>query len=51
MTISNRNYHLLSDCNKKNAFNIEKYIKNRYHVKVKPDDRVDVAYDAGTIAS
>ena len=42
-----RNYHLLSDSNKKNAFNIERYIKNRYHAKVKPDDMVDEAYDAG----
>ena len=44
-----RNYHLLSDANKKNAFNIEKYIKNRFHGSFKPNDRVDQAYDAGTM--
>ena len=44
-----KNYHLLSDSNPKNAFDIEKYIKNRFHARVKPNDTVDEAYDAGTI--
>ena len=45
------NYHLLSESSKKNAFDIENYIKNRFHAKIRSDEKIDVVYDAGTIAS
>ena len=46
-----KNYHLLAECSKKNAFNFEKYIKNRYRAKVKPEDKVDEVFDAGVIVA
>ncbi len=45
------NYHLLSDDNGRKPFDIEKYIKNRFHAKVRPGDHVDIVYDAGTMSS
>lgn len=46
-----RNYHLLAEYSKKNVFNIDKYIKNRFHAEIKPDEIIDEVYDAGTLVS
>ena len=37
-----KQYHLLSDYDEKNAFDIEKYVKNLYHAKIRNNDTVDV---------
>lgn len=44
-----KQYKNLSDSNKKNAFDIGKYLKNRQRAKVKPDDEVDDSFDAGIV--
>lgn len=44
-----KNYRLTSLYDKKNEFDIGKYIKNRYHADIKDGDQVDEVYDAGTI--
>lgn len=46
-----KQYPLLSDYNKKNAFDIEKYMKNLNKAKVKLDDVVDIAEDLGEISA
>ena len=45
-----KQYKKLSDYDKKNEFDIEKYVKNLCHAVVKPEDRMDAAfeYDAET---
>ena len=40
-----KQYRKLSDSGKKNEFDIEKYVKNLCHAVVKPDDKVDEAYE------
>ncbi len=42
-------YKKLSDSNERNAFDVRKYIKNRCHAVLKPEDRVDEACDVGTV--
>ncbi len=44
-----KQYRLLSDYDEKNAFNIEKYVKNRSRLVVKPDMKVDEVFDVGAI--
>lgn len=44
-----KQYRLLSDYDEKNAFNIEKYVKNRSRLVVKPDMNVDEVFDVGAI--
>ena len=44
-----KQYHLLSDFDAKNAFDIEKYVKNLSRLKVKPEMKVDEVFDAGVI--
>lgn len=44
-----KQYKNLSDSNKKNAFDIGKYLKNRLRAKVKPEDKVDDSFDAGIV--
>lgn len=46
-----KQYPLLSDYDKKNAFDIEKYMKNLNKAKVKLDDVVDIAEDLGEISA
>ena len=45
-----KRYRELSDYDKKNEFDIEKYVKNLCHAVVKPEDKMDAAfeYDAET---
>ena len=44
-----KQYHLLSDYDEKNAFDIEKYVKNLYHAKIRNNDTVDeLAYRNAT---
>jgi len=38
---------LLSDYDKKNAFDIGKYVKKKTRLKLKPDMEVDEVFDAG----
>lgn len=45
-----KQYHLLSDYDEKNAFDIEKYVKNLYHAKIRNNDTVDEVEDVGEIA-
>ena len=40
-----KQYKKLSDFDKKNEFDIEKYVKNLCHAVVKPDDKMDAAYE------
>ena len=42
-----KQYHLLSDYDEKNAFDIEKYVKNLYHAKIRNNDTVDEVEDVG----
>ena len=42
-----KQYHLLSDYDKKNAFDIAKYVKKKTKLKLKPDMEVDEVFDAG----
>lgn len=46
-----KQYPLLSDYDKKNAFDIEKYMRNLNKAKVKLDDVVDIAEDLGEISA
>ena len=40
-----KQYRKLSDFDKKNEFDIEKYVKNLCHAVIKPDDKVDEAFE------
>ena len=42
-----KQYHLLSDYDKKNSFDIGKYVKNKTRLKLKADMEVDEVFDAG----
>ena len=44
-----KHYHLLSDYDEKNTFDIEKYVKNLNHAKVKDTDIIDEVQDVGEI--
>ena len=44
-----KQYPLLSDYDKKNEFDIEKYVKNRNRLRFKRDDVVDEVCDVGEI--
>lgn len=44
-----KRYNELSDYDEKNAFDMEKYMKNLYHAHVHPDDVVDEYEDAGIV--
>ena len=44
-----KQYHLLSDYDKKNTFDIEKYVRNLTRAKIRDDDVVDEVFDAGEI--
>ena len=46
-----KQYHKLSDYDRRNEFNIEKYVKNRNHATIKPADKVDEAFDAGEVSA
>ena len=46
-----KQYRLLSDYDEKNAFDIEKYVKNLYHAKIRNNDTVDEVEDVGEIAA
>ena len=46
-----KQYHLLSEYDEKNAFDIEKYVKNLYHAKIRNNDTVDEVEDVGEIAA
>ena len=46
-----KQYHLLSDYDEKNALDIEKYVKNLYHAKLRNNDTVDEVEDVGEIAA
>ena len=46
-----KQYHLLSDYDEKNAFDIAKYVKNLYHAKIRNNDTVDEVEDVGEIAA
>lgn len=46
-----KQYHLLSDYDKKNSFDIEKYVKNLNKAKVKEEDVVDITADLGEISA
>ena len=42
-----KQYRLLSDYDEKNAFDIEKYVKNLCKAKVRDNDTIDEVEDAG----
>ena len=42
-------YKELSDYDDKNAFDIEKYVKNLCRAKMRDTDTVDYVFDAGTV--
>jgi type IV secretion system protein VirD4 len=44
-----KNYKLLSDYDKKNEFDIEKYVKKRNNLILKQNDIVDEVLDVGEI--
>ena len=44
-----KQYHLLSDYDEKNTFNIEKYVKRRPRLILKPEMVIDEVFDAGEI--
>lgn len=44
-----KQYKLLSDYDKKNTFDIEKYVKSRTRLIVKPEMTVDEVFEAGEI--
>ncbi len=44
-----KRYHLLADYDKKNTFDIEKYVKNVNKLKLKANDIIDETFDAGLI--
>ena len=45
-----RQYHLLSDYDKKNEFDIEKYVRRQNRLRVRPDMVVDEVCDVGEIS-
>ncbi|MCR5338556.1 MAG: type IV secretory system conjugative DNA transfer family protein [Lachnospiraceae bacterium] len=45
-----KQYHKLSDYDKRNEFDIEKYVKNRSHARILPTDTVDEVFDAGSVS-
>ena len=51
MCIRDRQYPLLSDYDKKNEFDIEKYVKNRNRLRFKRNDVVDEVCDVGEITA
>ncbi len=44
-----KNYSLLSDADKKNAFDIENYVKHPNHLRVGPNTVVDEVFDCGVV--
>ena len=46
-----KQYHLLSDYDEKNVFDIEKYVKNLYHAKIRNNDTIYEVEDVGEIAA
>ena len=46
-----KQYHLLSDYDEKNAFDIEKYVKNLYHAKIRNNGTIDEVEDVGEISA
>ena len=44
-----RQYHLLSDYDRKNEFDIEKYVRRQNRLRVRPDMEVDEVCDVGEI--
>ena len=44
-----KQYHLLSDYDEKNTFDIEKYVKNLNHARIRNNDTVDEVEDVGEI--
>ena len=44
-----KQYHLLSDYDEKNTFDIEKYVKRRPRLILKPEMVIDEVFDAGEI--
>ena len=46
-----KQYHLLSDYDEKNAFDIEKYVKNLNRAKIRNNDTIDEVEDVGEIAA
>ena len=47
--MKHKQYRFLSDYDEKNAFDIEKYVKNLYKAKIRENDTVDEVEDAGVI--
>ena len=45
-----KQYPMLSDYDPKNAFDIEKYMKNLGRAKIRDTDMLDDVFDAGEIA-
>ena len=46
-----KQYHLLSDYDEKNAFDIEKYVKNLNRAKIRNNDTIDAVEDVREIAA
>lgn len=46
-----KQYHLLSDYDEKNTFDIEKYVKNLNHARIRNNDTVDEVEDVGEITA
>lgn len=46
-----KQYPLLSDYDEKNAFDIEKYVKNLNRAKIRSNDTIDEVEDVGEIAA
>ena len=46
-----KQYHKLSDYDKSNEFDIEKYVKNRTHADIRQYDKVDEVFDAGSVSA
>ena len=46
-----KQYHLLSDYDEKNTFDIEKYVKNLNRAKIRNNDTIDEVEDVGEIAA
>ncbi len=46
-----KQYHLLSDYDEKNSFDIEKYVKNLNRAKIRNTDTIDEVEDVGEIAA
>lgn len=45
-----KRYPELSDYDPKNAFNIEKYVKHRHHMKITKDTEIDEVFDCGCVS-